>query len=166
MLSSAPRNMHIMYYAIREKIYFFENYKGEPLKCSPIDFTKFILVWKRKLSLMDYMNKHFRVTMPVTHCTLTTLPWTSFSILQDPTPFTNFSGLIEYYLLTSSCALDHLIIFVILEWKESTNFRSFDNVRLKGKMATFIVKKSLKVEMLIESILLRILVFKYLSIFK
>lgn len=55
---------------------------------------------------MDYMNKHFRVTTPLTHCTLTALPWISFNILQDPSPLTNFSGLIEYYLLTSVCALN------------------------------------------------------------
>jgi hypothetical protein len=61
---------------------------------------------------MEYMNEHFRVTMPSAHCTLTTLPWTSFSVLQDLSLSTNSAGLVEYDLLTSFCALKHLIASV------------------------------------------------------
>lgn len=84
-----------------KKYTFPETYKGQALKRSPIDFTKFILAWKRKLSLMDYMNEHFHVMVPLGHCILTTLPWTSFRVLQDLSPSTNSAGLVEYALLTS-----------------------------------------------------------------
>lgn len=46
--------------------------KENHLNIHPIDFTKiYTFIRKRNLSLMDYMNKHFHVTMPLTHCTLT-----------------------------------------------------------------------------------------------
>lgn len=68
---------------------------------------------------MDHMSEHFRVMVPLRHCTLTTLPWTSFIVLQDLRPSTNSAGLVEYSLLTSFCALDHLITC------EHTCMRSF-----------------------------------------
>lgn len=40
----------------------------------PIDFTKiYTFIWKRNLCLTGSMNEHFRVTMPLTHCTLAAL---------------------------------------------------------------------------------------------
>lgn len=48
---------------------------------TPIDFTKiYTFIWKRNLSLMDYMNKHFHVTMPLTYYTLTALTIGTHSI--------------------------------------------------------------------------------------
>lgn len=58
---------------------------------TPIDFTKiYTFIWKSNLSLMDYMNKCFHVTMPLTYCTLTALTIGTHSVLYKITNLVNY----------------------------------------------------------------------------
>lgn len=59
---------------------------------------------------MDYMNKHFHVTMPLTYCTLTARS-TLYKITNPVNYLSSVDNVIEQYLLASFCALALLIIF-------------------------------------------------------
>lgn len=74
-----------VYFTICSPVYLKKMGKENHLNVHPIGFTKiYTFTGKRNLSLMDCMNKHFHVTMPLTYDTLASVPtgthWVSHKV--------------------------------------------------------------------------------------
>lgn len=80
--SVIPPSIHTVYFATCSQIHLKPWKMRTTQMFIPIDFPKiYTLIWKRNLPLMDFMNKHFHVTMPLTYWTRTTLTIGTHSML-------------------------------------------------------------------------------------